>query len=154
MYSREMSLYADVPSLTMAEKIAEEAKNYCGIDGRAWLEEIKRLHNAGVYRQEEAIEVQYFAIGKWCICGVPYELMVEFALESMKKLNNPFFYVNGYTNGCLSYFPTEEEYDKGGYEVYWSILIYYKYFNRVFPFERDSASKLIAFILGNAPITE
>lgn len=154
MYSREMSLYADVPSLAMAEKIAEEAMKYCGIDGRAWLEEIKRLHNAGVYRQEETVEVQYFAIGKWCICGVPYELMVEFALESMEKLNNPFFYVNGYTNGCLSYFPTEEEYDKGGYEVYWSILLYYKYFNRVFPFERDSASKLIAFILGNAPITE
>lgn len=152
MYTREMSLYADVPSLKMAEKIAQEAKNECGIDGRAWLEEIKRLHNAGVYRQEETVEVQYFAIGKWCICGVPYELMVEFALESMEKLNNPFFYVNGYTNGCLSYFPTEKEYDKGGYEVYWSILIYYKYFNRVFPFERDSASKLIEFILGNAPI--
>lgn len=154
MYSREMSLYADVPSLTMAEKIAEEAMNDCGIDGRAWLEEIKRLHNAGVYRQEETIEVQYFTIGKWCICGVPYELMVEFALESMEKLNNPFFYVNGYTNGCLSYFPTEEEYDQGGYEVYWSLLIYYKYFNRVFPFERDAASKLIEFILGNAPIME
>ncbi len=154
MYSREMCLYADVPSFTMAEKIVEEAKNYCGIDGKAWLEEIKRLHNAGVNRQEETIEVQYFAIGKWCICGVPYELMVEFALESMEKLNNPLFYVNGYTNGCLSYFPTEEEYDKGGYEVYWSLLIYYKYYNRVFPFERDSASKLIEFILENAPITE
>lgn len=154
MYSREMCLYADVPSLTMAEKIAEEAKKYCGIDGGAWLEEIKRLHNAGVNQQEETIEVQYFAIGKWCICGVPYELMVEFALKSMEKLNNPYFYVNGYTNGCLSYFPTEEEYDKGGYEVYWSILIYYKYFNRVFPFERDSASKLIAFIVENAPIME
>lgn len=154
MYSRETSLHADVPSLMIAEKIAEEAKNYCGIDGRAWLEEIKRLHNAGVYRQEETVEVQYFSIGKWCICGVPYELMVEFALESMEKLKNPFFYVNGYTNGCSSYFPTEAEYDKGGYEVYWSLLIYYKYFNRVFPFERDSASKLIAFILRNAPITE
>ncbi len=154
MYSKKMSLYTDVPSLTMAEKIAEEAKNYCGIDGRAWLEEIKRLHNTGVHRQEETIEVQYFAIGKWCICGVPYELMVKFALKSMEKLNNPFFYVNGYTNGCLSYFPTEEEYDKGGYEVYWAILIYYKYYNRVFPFERDSASKLIEFILKNAPITE
>ncbi len=59
--------------------------------------------------------------GKWCICGVPYELMTEFALESMEQLNNSFFYVNGYTNGCLSYFPTEEEYDKGSYEVYWSI---------------------------------
>ena len=136
MYSRELSLYADVPSLTMA-----------------WLEEIKRLHHAEVYRQEETIEVQYFAIGKWCICGVPYELMVEFALASMEKLKNPFFYVNGYTNACLSYFPTEKEYDKGGYEVYWSLLIYYKYFNRVFPFERDSASKLIEFIIGNAPIT-
>ena len=154
MYSREMRLYADVPSPTMAEKIAEDARNYCGIDGRAWLEEINRLHSAGVCRQEETVEIQYFAIGKWCICGVPYELMVEFALVPMEKLNNPFFYVNGYTNGCLSYFPTEEEYDKGGYEVYWSMLLYYKYFNRVFPFERDSASKLIAFILGNAPITE
>ncbi len=154
MYSREMRLYADVPSLAVAEKIAEEARNYCGIDGTSWLEEIKRLHNAGVYRQEETIEVQYFAIGKWCICGVPYELMVEFALESIEKLNNPFFYVNGYTNGCLSYFPTGEEYDKGGYEVYWSILIYYKYFNRVFPFERDSAYKLIEFILKNAPMAE
>ena len=154
MYSRELRLYADVPSLAVAEKIAEEAKNHCGIDGTAWLEEIVRLHNAGVYRQEETVEVQYFTIGKWCICGVPYELMVEFALESMEKLNNPFFYVNGYTNGCLSYFPTEEEYDKGGYEVYWSLLIYYKYFNRVFPFERDSACKLTEFILKNAPMTE
>lgn len=154
MYSKEILFSANVPSLTVAEKIAEEAKNNCGIDGTAWLEEIRRLHNAGVYSQDEKIEVQYFAIGKWCICGVPYELMVEFSLESMEKLNNEFFYVNGYTNGCLSYFPTEEEYDRGGYEVYWSLLIYYKYFNRVFPFERDSASKLIEFILRNAPVTE
>ena len=152
MYSRELCLYANVPSLTAAEKIAEEAMKYCGIDGRAWLEEIRRLHHAEVYRQEETIEVQYFAIGKWCICGVPYELMVEFALASMEKLKNPFFYVNGYTNACLSYFPTEKEYDKGGYEVYWSLLIYYKYFKRVFPFERDAASKLIEFIFKNAPI--
>lgn len=115
---------------------------------------MRKLRNAGVFRQEETIEVQYFTIGEWCICGVPYELMVEFALETMEKLNNEFFYVNGYTNGCLSYFPTEEEYDKGGYEVYWSILIYYKYFNRVFPFERDSAGKLIRFIIENVPMTE
>lgn len=69
------------------------------------LEEVKRLRDAGVHRQEETIEVQYFAIGKWCICGVPYELMVEFALESMKRSRNPFFYVNGYTNGVFVLFP-------------------------------------------------
>lgn len=152
MYSKRIVFYANVPSFTEAEKIAEDAKNNCGIDGTAWLEEISRLHNAGVTRQEEKVEVQYFTFGKWCICGVPYELMVEFSLESMEMLDNEFFYVNGYTNGCLSYFPTEEEYDRGGYEVYWSLLIYYKYFNRVFPFERESASKLIRFIAENAPI--
>ena len=72
---------------------------------------------------------------------------VEFALESMEKLKDEFFYLNGYTNGCLSYFPTEEEYELGGYEVYWSLLIYYKYFNRVFPLIKESASKLIDFIV-------
>lgn len=152
MHSRETCLYANVPSKAEAEKIAEEAKKYCGIDGSEWLEEVKGLHNAGVLCQEETIEVQYFAIGEWCLCGVPYELMVEFALEAMKKVKNPFFYVNGYTNGCLSYFPTEREYDKGGYEVYWSLLLYYRYFNRVFPFERDSAGRLIQFIIENAPM--
>ena len=154
MYSKEILFSANVPSITVAEEIAEEAKNNCGIDGTSWLGEISILHSVGVHSQEEKIEVQYFTIGKWCICGVPYELMVEFSLESMEKLNNEFFYVNGYTNGCLSYFPTEEEYDRGGYEVYWSLLIYYKYFNRVFPFERDSASKLIEFIISNAPMSD
>lgn len=151
MYSRETVLYADVPSFEEAEIIFQEAMKYCGIDGTAWLEEIKNLHNAGIFRQEERVEVQYFWVGDWCLCGVPYELMVEFALEARERLNDPFFYVNGYTNGCLSYFPTKEEYDKGGYEVYWSLLIYFKYFNRVFPFERDSADKLIEFIVENAP---
>lgn len=33
------------------------------------------------------------------------------------------------------------------YEVYWSLLIYYKYFNRVFPFEKESASKLIGCVI-------
>lgn len=73
--------------------------------------------------------------------------MVEFALEPAKILKDEYFYVNGYTNGCLSYFPTEEEFELGGYEVYWSLLIYYKYFNRVFPFEKESASKLIGCIV-------
>lgn len=25
--------------------------------------------------------------------------------------------------GCSSYFPTEKEFDLGGYEVYWSLLV-------------------------------
>ena len=147
MYSRNILLNANVPSYEEAEHITEEAKQYCDIDGSEWLQEVSRLHNKGVSCQEENCEIQYFSIGQWCICGVPYELMVEFALEPVKILKNEYFYVNGYTNGCLSYFPTEEEFELGGYEVYWSLLIYYKYFNRVFPFEKESASKLIDCIV-------
>ena len=55
--------------------------------------------------------------------------------------------MNGYTNGCLLYFPTEEEYDAGGYEVFWSMLIYYKYLDRVFAFRREEAKKLIESVV-------
>ncbi len=149
MYSKEMMLYAEVPPLEVAEKIASEAKELCGIDGTEWLAEVSRLREQGVYRQEECAEVQYFSVGDWCLCGVPYELMTEFALKGAERTKNAFFYINGYTNGCLSYFPMEEEFDKGGYEVYWSMLIYYKYFHRVFPFERESGKKLLNFMIQN-----
>lgn len=147
MYSRNISLNANVPSYEEAEHIAEEAKQHCGIEGSEWLQEVSRLNKNGIRCQEENCEIQYFSIGQWCMCGVPYELMVEFALEPLHILKNEFFYVNGYTNGCLSYFPTEKEFELGGYEVYWSMLIYYKYFMRVFPFEKESASKLIDSIV-------
>lgn len=62
-------------------------------------------------------------------CGFPYELMVEFALRTQEILEDEYFYLNGYTNGRSSYFPTETELDLGGYEVYWSLLLYYPYFN-------------------------
>ena len=149
MYSKEMMLYAEVPPLEVAEKIASEAKELCGIDGTEWLAEVSRLREFGVGRQEEGAEVQYFSIGNWCLCGVPYELMTEFALDGAERTGNEFFYINGYTNGCLSYFPMAEEFDKGGYEVYWSMLIYYKYFHRVFPFGRESGERLLDFMIKN-----
>ncbi|MBO4324853.1 MAG: hypothetical protein J5845_05600 [Lachnospiraceae bacterium] len=45
------------------------------------------------------------------------------------------------------YFPTEEEFDYGGYEVFWSMLIYYVYIDRVYPFRRESASQMINFMV-------
>lgn len=149
MCAKHTILQAKVPSLEEARKVAEEAKKYCGIDGTSWLAEVQRLNDCGIVAQEEDVEVQYFKIGAWCLCGVPYEIMVEFALKAQDRLQDEFFYFNGYTNGCLSYFPTEEEFDFGGYEVYWSLLIYYPYFNRVFPFVRESATKLIDFVIDN-----
>ncbi len=147
MSSKEMTLYAEVPSLEVAKQIASEAKQFCGIDGSEWLAEVNQLRENGIQQQEEKVEVQYFSVGDWCLCGVPYELMTEFALQGVEQTGNKFFYINGYTNGCLSYFPMKEEFDKGGYEVYWSMLIYYKYFHRVFPFEQESGEALLKFMI-------
>ena len=151
MYSKNLLLYAKVPEYEEARLIAKEAQENCGIDGKNWLEEIKRLNAYGIRQQEECAQVQYFQIGALCICGVPYELMEGFSISAQEKLQDEFFYLNGYTNACLTYFPTEEEFERGGYEVYWSMLIYYIYFNRVFPFEKESATELIEFVVENAP---
>lgn len=145
MYSKKTVLYSQVPGYETAQKVAVEAKEKCGIDGKDWLKEVNALVNAGIKIQEDSVEVQYFKLGNWCLCGVPYEIMVEFAIKAKEILKDEFFYFNGYTNGCLTYFPMEDEFDKGGYEVYWSMLIYYSYFNRVFPFVRESATKLLDF---------
>ncbi len=149
MYSRFVDFESQVPNMKRAIEIAEEARVNCFIDGTDWLNEISRLNKEKIVKQNNLTEVQYFIINEMCLCGVPNEVMCEFAISISKNLKNPYFYFGGYTNGCTGYFPTEEEFDLGGYEIYWSLLIYYKYFKRVFPFNRDSASKLITFVLNN-----
>ncbi len=151
MYSRQITLTADVPPYPRAVEIADEARQYCDIDGTGWLNQVQRLLQNGIHQQTEDVEVQYFSLGDGCLCGVANEVMVEFALRVSKLLDDDFFYFGGYTNGCTGYFPTEEEFDKGGYEVYWSMLIYYVYHGRVFPLRRNSASELIRFVAENAP---
>jgi hypothetical protein len=151
MYSRQITLTSDVPPYLHAIEIADEARKYCGIDGTDWLKQVQHLLQNDIHQQTEEIEVQYFSLGNGCLCGVANEIMVEFALRVSEFLHNDFFYFGGYTNGCTGYFPTEEEFDKGGYEVYWSMLIYYVYHGRVFPLRRNSATELIRFVTKNAP---
>lgn len=151
MYSKSIELFADVPDLARAEKIAEEAARFAGIDGTGWLAEVKRLNDAGVACQPDVTELQYFAVGGGCLCGAANELMCEFALRASRLVGSDFFYLGGYTNGCTGYFPTEEEFDLGGFEVYWSMLIYYVYYGRVFPLRKESAGALIRFAADNVP---
>ena len=150
MYARHIELTADVPSVEEAEQVAKDAREKCGIVDTGWLEKVKALNEAGVRFQKEDVEMQYFSVGGWQMCGGPYEFMAGFALETSGLLKNEFFYMNGYTNGCLLYFPTADEFDAGGYEVFWSMLIYYPYVERVYPFRRDEAGKLIRFVCDGA----
>ncbi len=152
MYSIYQQLEADVPKYDRAVEIVTEAKAAVGIDGSAWLSEVERLLNEGIYTQIDEIEIQYFSISNGCICGVPNEIMCEFALQASEQLGNNMFYFGGYTNGCTSYFPTEKEYNKGGYEVHWAMLEYYKYYGRVAALNPECASKLVKAVVENAPI--
>ena len=148
-YSKYVTLKSKVPSMTEAYKIADEAREHVGIDGSKWLNEVKRLNQQKIAFQKESLEVQYFRIGNWCLCGVPNETMAEFAIHTQELLSDPYFYFNGYTNGCGSYLPTKEEYDLGGYEVYWSMLIYFQDYGRVYPYHRDSFDEITKFVTEN-----
>ena len=148
-YSKYISLQSKIPSMTEAYKIADEALKNCGIDGQKWLKKIESFHDRGISFQEECLEMQYFCIGDWCLCGIPNETMTEFALKTEQLLKNPYFYFNGYTNGCSSYFPTKEEYDLGGYEVYWAMLLYFADYGRVYPYKREAFDIVISYAVEN-----
>lgn len=147
MFSKIKRFYSGVPSLEKANKILIEAKEEAGIDGSSWLEEVKKLNNSKITEQYTDIEIQYFILNNGCFCGIPEEIMCETALETAKKLKNNHIYLGGYTNGCNGYFPTYEEFLKGGYEVVWSYLIYYIYHGRVSSLRKESADILVDTIV-------
>ncbi len=141
MASDLLTFRADVPSIDRALEIVSEAAN-AGIDGKEWLDEVRLLNAGGIKSQEAEREVQLFCLNNGCLCGVADECMCEIAIDIQEKAHDSFIFFGGYTNGYEGYLPTAKEYDKGGYEVLWSNLIYYKYYNRLMPLNRDTAHNL------------
>jgi len=41
----------------------------CGIEDSGWLKKVAELNKAGVKEQKEDVEMQFFSIGDWCMCG-------------------------------------------------------------------------------------
>ena len=142
MYTARGTLYSGVPTPSRARAIAAEAAREAGIDGGGWLKEVARLNEAGITRQSERVELQYFHLDEGALIGVPNEIMCELALDVRAQCGDLVF-LGGYTNVCTGYLPTAEDYDRGGYEVFWSMLNYYMYFGRVMPLDRDSAARLV-----------
>lgn len=147
MYSKSVRFTADVPTLPQAKQIAKEALEVNHIDGTQWLKEVERVQALHIKHQYQMIEIQYFYINDYCLCGVPNEVMCELALDIAKSC--PQIYFAGYTNGCTGYLPTAKEYDKGGYEVLHSYLIYYIYWKTLMPLNRDTAERLVNAVLKN-----
>lgn len=146
MFSRRETLIARVPDMKRAREIADEARREAGIDGKNWLREVARLNAEGVKEQGETVEMQFFRLDEGALIGVANEIMCELALEVAERTGKTVF-LGGYTNGSAGYLPTKEEYDRGGYEVFWSMLEYFMYYPRVMPLERDSADKIVKMAL-------
>ncbi len=146
MFSHTAAFSSDVPSLERAEAISKEAMLENGIDGANWLEEVSRLHNESVNQQLTEVELQYFRLDNGCFCGTAEEIMCELALDVVKECDDSLIFFGGYTNGCNGYLPSAEEYDRGGFEVLHSYLIFYLYHGRVMPLNRDAADKLAKLV--------
>lgn len=146
MFSQTETFFADVPTLERAKEISDEAMSENNIDGTNWLKEVARLHNENIKQQSTDIEIQYFMLNNGCFCGVSNEIMCELAIDVVKACKNDLIYFGAYTNGCDGYLPTADEYDKGGYEVLHSYLIYYIYNGIVMPLNRNTADKLVRIV--------
>jgi hypothetical protein len=142
IFSDIQSFSADVPTMEKAAEVAAEAKREAGIDGMKWLTEVERLRKNLIFHQDAEIEIQYFCVNDGCLCGIANEAMCELALDILHKTGDKLLFFGAYTNGCNSYLPSAEEYDKGGYEVLWSNLVYFEYHGRVMPLKRDTASRI------------
>jgi hypothetical protein len=145
MDSETLTFFADVPTKKRAMEIVNEAAS-AGIDGKDWLEEVERLIEIGIKTQEAKKELQFLCVNNGCLCGVADEPMCEIAIDIQEKVGNSYVFFGGYTNGYEGYLPTADEYHKGGYEVLWSNLVYYKYYNRVMPLNSDTSHDLINIV--------
>ena len=110
---------------------------------------MKSVNGEGVSQQFSEVEIQYFSLNDGCLCGIANEAMCRISIDAMVAAGTPLLFLNGYTNGCNSYLPTAGEYEKGGYEVLWSNLVYFPYHGRVMPFNRDTAGQLVEEVVQN-----
>lgn len=147
IFTEVLECHSAVPTLEHAMLIADEAMKECNICGDQWLAEVKRLQKTKIMQQKSKIEIQYFVINDGCICGIPDEVMCELAVDIEERSLNKRIFFGGYTNGCSGYLPTAEEFHKGGYEVLWSYLLYFKYHNRVMPLNVETAEQLTSCVI-------
>jgi len=61
-------------------------------------------------------EVQVLRIGDYFIVGLPSEVFVEYQMQVRERSEAPYTFVSELANDSISYIPTPEAYEEGGYE--------------------------------------
>jgi neutral ceramidase len=82
--------------------------------------------------------VTVLRLGTLLLVALPGEPFLECAERIQEGFATPVV-VGAYSNGCPGYFPTAEEYARGGYEVEDA----HRYYGMPAPFKRGSAEKLV-----------
>jgi hypothetical protein len=62
-------------------------------------------------------EVQALRIGDYFIVGLPSEVFVEYQMEVRERSGAPYTFVSELANDSISYVPTPQAYEEGGYEA-------------------------------------
>lgn len=148
MGQQTITLVAEIPSADEAAAIADQAQERFGIDGTAWLDECARLRDSGVREQSHERPLRFLQVNEGTLCGLSDELFCEIAMEAAERRETDLFFLNGYTGGCTVYLPTVTEWDRGGYEVLYSLLIFFPFYGQVMPFRRSSAEEILTAVAG------
>jgi hypothetical protein len=82
--------------------------------------------------------VTVLRLGSLLVVALPGEPFLECAERIQQAFDCPVL-VAAYSNGCPGYFPTADEYDRGGYEV----IDAHRYYGMPAPFKRGSAEQLV-----------
>ncbi len=78
---------------------------------------ILRLAEETQGADEIEMPVQFIRIGDAVLISTPAELFAEIGSAIRKASPFPWTLVSGYSNGVMGYFPTEQAFREGGYEV-------------------------------------
>ncbi len=81
-----------------------------------WAEDYLAAARDGSARSQ-TFDIQVMRIGSVGIVAYPGEMFVDYQLTVDRESPFDRTFTLGYTNGCIGYVPTAEEYPKGGYEV-------------------------------------
>jgi hypothetical protein len=89
---------------------------------KKWRSDMKDAVSKGLGK-DSRIDISVLEIGVIKLILVNAELFSEFERILRDKMNSPFMVISC-ANGMKGYFPGEQEYDRGGYEIETSIFFY------------------------------
>lgn len=138
-----LSIDADLAEVGDPQRLAEEVERERGRDPGPWLALI-----GSDTRSTIPIEVAAVRIGDFVLGGVPLEV---FSATALAAAGTDTQFLCGCANGYLGYLPTAEAFERGGYEVHWSPVVYGPATGLIRPLAPETAARVAETFARLAP---